>query len=146
MLSGIVALTLTPALCALLLKEATESHTRGPFGVFNRLFDRGRNTYVRNVERVLRRPRAGLAAFAVVIVLTVLLWRQVPVSFIPTEDKGYFAVAIQLPDASSLQRTEAVVQRVEGFLRQEPAVRNIVALAGLDILSRSSQTSHRLDL
>jgi hydrophobe/amphiphile efflux-1 (HAE1) family protein len=140
-LSGIVALTLTPVLCAVLLKEATESHTTGPFGVFNRLFERGRGNYVRNVERVLRRPRAGFAAFAVVIALAVVLWRHVPSSFIPTEDKGYFAVAIQLPDGSSLQRTEAVVQRVEGFLRQEPAVRNIVALAGLDILSRSSQTN-----
>ncbi|HEY6867804.1 MAG TPA: multidrug efflux RND transporter permease subunit [Candidatus Eisenbacteria bacterium] len=140
-LSGIVALTLTPALCALLLKEATETHTTGPFGAFNRMFDGGRTLYVRNVERVLRRPRAGLAAFAVVVVLAVVLYRQVPSSFIPTEDKGYFAVAIQLPDAASLQRTQAVVQRVEGFLRQEPAVRNIVALAGLDILSRSSQTN-----
>ena len=140
-LSGIVALTLTPALCAYLLKEATESHTTGQFGAFNRFFERGRRNYVRNVERVLRRPRAGFAAFAVVIALAVVLWRHVPSSFIPTEDKGYFAVAIQLPDGSSLQRTEAVVQRVEGFLRQEPAVRNIVALAGLDILSRSSQTN-----
>ncbi len=140
-LSGIVALTLTPALCAALLTEATESHTTGAFGLFNRTFERGRRNYVRNVERVLRRPRAGFAAFAVVIVLAVLLWRHVPSSFIPTEDKGYFAVALQLPDGSSLQRTEAVVQRVEGFLRQEPAVRNIVALAGLDILSRSSQTN-----
>ena len=140
-LSGIVALTLTPALCAMLLKEAPQSHKSGPFGAFNRLFDRGRGGYVHTVERVLRHPRAGLAAFAVVIGLTVLLWRQVPSSFIPTEDKGYFAVAIQLPDAASLQRTEAVIQRVEGFLRQEPAVKNIVALAGLDILSRSSQTN-----
>ena len=140
-LSGVVALTLTPALCAYLLKEASEAHTTGPFGAFNRLFDRGRGNYVRNVERVLRRPKAGFAAFAVVVVLAVVLWRHVPSSFIPTEDKGYFAVALQLPDGSSLQRTEAVVQRVEGFLRQEPAVENIVALAGLDILSRSSQTN-----
>ena len=140
-LSGIVALTLTPALCALLLKEATETHTTGPFGAFNRLFDRGRHTYVRNVERVLRRPRAGIAAFAVVIVLAVVLMRAVPSSFIPTEDKGYFAVALQLPDGSSLQRTEAVVARVESYLREEKAVRNIVTLAGLDILSRSSQTN-----
>ena len=140
-LSGVVALTLTPALCAYLLKEASEAHTTGPFGAFNRLFDSGRGNYVRNVERVLRRPKAGFAAFAVVVVLAVVLWRHVPSSFIPTEDKGYFAVALQLPDGSSLQRTEAVVQRVEGFLRQEPAVENIVALAGLDILSRSSQTN-----
>jgi len=140
-LSGIVALTLTPALCAMLLKEATESHTTGPFGAFNRFFERGRRNYVGVVTQVLGRPRAALAGFAVVIALAVVLWRHVPSSFIPTEDKGYFAVAIQLPDAASLQRTEAVVQRVEGFLRQEPAVQNIVALAGLDILSRSSQTN-----
>ena len=119
----------------------SHSDEPGPFGRFNRVFDRRRHNYVTNVERVLRRPRAGFAAFAVVIVLAVWLWRHVPSSFIPTEDKGYFAVAIQLPDGASLQRTEAVLQRVEGFLRQEPAVQNIVALAGLDILSRSSQTN-----
>ena len=140
-LSGVVALTLTPALCALLLKEPTGDRTTGPFGLFNRTFAAGRENYVRTVERVLRRPRAGLAMFAVVIALAVVLWRHVPASFIPTEDKGYFAVAIQLPDGASLQRTDAVLERVEGFLRQEKSVRNIVALAGLDILSRSTQTN-----
>jgi len=140
-LSGVVALTLTPALCALLLKEPTGDRTTGPFGLFNRTFAAGRENYVRTVERVLRRPRAGLAMFAVVIALAVVLWRHVPASFIPTEDKGYFAVAIQLPDGVSLQRTDAVLERVEGFLRQEKSVRNIVALAGLDILSRSTQTN-----
>jgi multidrug efflux pump len=140
-LSGLVALTLTPALCAWLLKDVSEAHTHGPFGIFNRTFDRGRATYVRNVERVLGHPRTGLAAFAVVIALAAVLWRHVPKSFIPTEDKGYFAVAIQLPDGASLQRTREVVERVEGFMRQEPAVVNIVALAGLDILSRSNQTN-----
>ncbi len=140
-LSGVVALTLTPALCAWLLEDVSEAHTTGPFGAFNRIFDRGRGIYVGNVERVLRHPRTGMAAFAVVIVLAVLLWRQVPSSFIPTEDKGYFAVALQLPDGASLQRTEDVVERVEGYLREEPDVQNIVTLAGLDILSRSNQTN-----
>jgi hydrophobe/amphiphile efflux-1 (HAE1) family protein len=65
----------------------------------------------------------------------------VPSAFIPTEDKGYFAVAVQLPDAASQQRTQAVVQRVEGFLRQDPAVQNVVALLGLDILSRANQSN-----
>ena len=139
-LSGLVALTLTPALCAFLLKEPPD-RTTGLFGLFNRTFEAGRHNYVRNVDRVLRRPRAGLAMFAVVIALAVVLWRRVPTSFIPTEDKGYFAVAIQLPDGASLQRTERVLERVEGFMRQEKAVRNIVALAGLDILSRSTQTN-----
>jgi multidrug efflux pump len=138
-LSGIVALTLTPALCALLLREAAEAHSGGFFGAFNRWFARVTGGYVGAVDRVLGRPRAWLGAFAVVIALAVVLWRRVPTAFIPTEDKGYFAVAVQLPDGASLQRTKAVLEKVEGFLRQEPAVKNVVALAGFDILSRASQ-------
>jgi len=138
-LSGVVALTLTPALCALLLREAVEAHTGGVFGAFNRWFARLTGGYEGTVDRVLGRPRAWLGAVAVLVALAVLLWRRVPSAFIPTEDKGYFAAAVQLPHAASLQRTEAVVERVEGFLRQEPAVRNFVALAGFDLLSRASQ-------
>jgi hydrophobe/amphiphile efflux-1 (HAE1) family protein len=140
-LSGMVALTLTPALCALLLRESNEAHTTGFFGAFNRLFHRVTDGYARRVDRVNARPRAWLAAFAVLVALAVVLWRRVPTAFIPTEDKGYFAVAMQLPDAASLQRTRTVVQRVEGFLRQEPGVLNIVGLAGLDVLTRTNQTN-----
>ncbi|HYK82781.1 MAG TPA: multidrug efflux RND transporter permease subunit [Gemmatimonadales bacterium] len=140
-LSGIVALTLTPALCALFLTESRGPRTTGAFGAFNRAFARITRGYGGAVDRVLGRPRAWLAAFVVVVALAGLLWRRVPSAFIPTEDKGYFAIALQLPDAASLQRTEAVVKRVEGFLGQEPAVRNIVVLVGLDILSRANQSN-----
>jgi multidrug efflux pump len=140
-LSGIVALTLTPALCALLLKESNEAHTMGFFGAFNRGFARVTRGYVGAVDRVLGRPRAWLAAFIVLVGLAAVLWQRVPTAFIPTEDKGYLALAVQLPDGASLQRTQKVVEQVEGFLRDEPAVLNIVALAGLDILSRSNQTN-----
>ncbi len=139
-LSGIVALTLTPALCALLLREASDTaHTKGFFGLFNRGFARMTRGYLGGVDHVLRRPRGWLALFPIVVVLLLVLWRHVPPAFVLTEDKGYFAVAVQLPDAASLQRTDAVVKRVEGYLRQESAVQNIVALEGLDILSRTSQ-------
>ncbi len=93
------------------------------------------------MDRVLGRPRAWLAVFFVLVGLAGLLWRRVPTAFIPTEDKGYMAIAVQLPDAASLQRTEAVVEQVEGMLRQEPAVQNIVVLVGLDILGRSNETN-----
>ncbi|MEO8226375.1 MAG: multidrug efflux RND transporter permease subunit, partial [Gemmatimonadota bacterium] len=138
-LSGIVALTLTPALCAMLLKESVDVHQGGFFGAFNRGFARITRRYTGAVESVLGRPKAWVAAFVVMIVLTGLLWRRTPTAFVPTEDKGYFAIALQLPDAASLQRTRAVVERVEGMLRRERAVRNVVAFAGLDILSRSNQ-------
>ncbi|HEU4699337.1 MAG TPA: multidrug efflux RND transporter permease subunit [Gemmatimonadales bacterium] len=138
-LSGIVALTLTPALCALLLKESNEAHQSGFFGAFNHGFARVTRRYTGAVDAVLGRPRAWIAAFVVMVILTGVLWKRTPTAFVPTEDKGYFAIALQLPDAASLQRTEAVVERVERILRAEPAVENVVALAGLDILSRSSQ-------
>src|SRR6185436_827936 len=105
----------------------------------NKWFHRTNDRYVGAVGKVLGRPRTWLAAFAVVIVLMIVLARHVQSAFIPTEDKGYFAIALQLPDGASLQRTQKVIERVEGFLREEPAVKNIVALAGLDILSRSNQ-------
>jgi multidrug efflux pump len=138
-ISGLVALTLTPALCALLLKETNEAHTSGFFGVFNRGFHRVTDRYVGGVSRMLARSKSWMAAFAVLVVLAILLWRRTPTSFLPTEDKGYFALAIQLPDAASLQRTTVILDRVEKMLRADPAVKNVVSLGGLDILSRSAQ-------
>ena len=140
-LSGIVALTLTPALCSLLLKESNEAHTTGFFGWFNRTFSRGVRGYSGAVSSVLGRPRAWLGAFVVLLVLAGVLWRRVPTAFIPTEDKGYMAMSVQLPDAASLQRTEDVIARIEKMLQQEKAVKNIVALCGFDFLSGSSATN-----
>ena len=141
LLSGLVALTLTPALCAMILKGCNEDNTTGFFGWFNRKFHSLTDHYVNGVGRVLGRPRIWLVAFVVMVALAFTLWKRVPTGFIPTEDKGYFAIAMQLPDASSLQRTRAVIQRVEKFLHEEPAVVNVVAFAGLDVLTRTNQTN-----
>jgi len=140
-LSGIVALTLTPALCALLLTESNEAHTHGFFGWFNRVMARATRGYTSAVGSVLRRPAPWMGAFAVVLTLAAVLWRAIPSAFIPTEDKGYMAMAVQLPDAASLQRTEATVANIEKLIRTEPAVQNIVALVGLDLLSQSNATN-----
>ena len=140
-LSGLVALTLTPALCSLLLKESNEANTTGFFGWFNRTFARGVNNYAGVVDSALGRPRAWLGAFLVMIALAGLLWKRVPTAFIPTEDKGYMAMSVQLPDAASLQRTEEVVAQIEKIVRAEPAVVNIVALTGFDFLSGAGSTN-----
>ena len=90
---------------------------------------------------MLGRPAAWLGAFVLLIALAGLLWKKIPTAFIPTEDKGYMAMSVQLPDAASLQRTEATVANIEKIIRTEPAVVNIVALVGLDLLSQSSSTN-----
>jgi hydrophobe/amphiphile efflux-1 (HAE1) family protein len=140
-ISGIVALTLTPALCSLLLKKSTEANVTGFFGWFNRVFHGSRRRYVKAAGSVLDHPRPWLAVFLVIVGLAGLLWEHLPTSFIPTEDKGYMAISVQLPDAASLQRTIATVSRIEGILRQQPAVNSFVSLAGFSILGFSSQTN-----
>lgn len=140
-LSGIVALTLTPALCALLLRQEGKLPERGFFAWFNRTFERSRDGYVRTVGRTIDRPRVMFACFLVAIALAVVLFRTLPTGFIPAEDKGYFAVSVELPGGASLQRTEQVVHRVESFIRQQPAVRHVFALVGFSLIQGASQTS-----
>ncbi|MEO6055451.1 MAG: multidrug efflux RND transporter permease subunit [Gemmatimonadales bacterium] len=140
-LSGLVALTLTPALCALLLKETPHDTHNRFFRKFNDLFDRATAGYQRNVGRMLLRPRTGLAAFAVLLVLAFVLYKRVPSAFIPTEDKGFFVVAMQLPDGASRQRTDRVVEQVEGILRKEPGVRQFTGLVGFNLLAGANQSN-----
>jgi hydrophobe/amphiphile efflux-1 (HAE1) family protein len=141
-LSGIVALTLTPALCALLLKHQPEGAKHGRFFTwFNDRFARVTGRYSNGAARVIARPRTWLAVFGVMLVLIGVLYRSVPGGFLPAEDKGYFAISVQLPDAASMQRTRAAVQQIERDLKQEPSVRNVVAIVGLDLLTQSNQTN-----
>ncbi len=148
-LSGIVALTLTPALCAVLLKPTPEGSEEaahaGPlarfFAAFNRGFRSLTERYLGAAGRVIDRPRTFFAAFGVVVALLFVLLRTVPTGFLPSEDKGYFALLLELPDNASRQRTEAVVQRVEGFLKQQPAINHVVAFVGLNFIQSANQTN-----
>ena len=147
LLSGMVALTLTPALCVLLLRHAPEGATAPEgrmaraFGWFNRRFAALTERYVGGTARMAARPRRWLGAFAVGVVLLVVLFRHVPGGFIPSEDKGYFALSVQLPDGAALPRTVATLEQVEAMLRADPAVANVVAIGGLDLLSNSNLTN-----
>jgi hydrophobe/amphiphile efflux-1 (HAE1) family protein len=140
-ISGIVALTLTPALCAVLLKPVEgESHNRLSRW-FNNGFARVTDRYIRSVGGLVARPAPWVACFAVMLVLIAVLVRRVPSGFIPTEDKGYFGVVVQLPDGASLQRTVDVTRRIEEFLLKEPAVANVVNFSGFSFILGTNQTN-----
>src|SRR5712664_964302 len=152
-LSGIVALTLTPALCAVLLRPVPEGAPvvaesgsvsklfNRFFGRFNRGFRSVTERYLGAAGRVIDRPRTFFAAFAVAVALLLVLVRSVPTGFIPSEDKGYFGMLIELPDNASRQRTEAVVKQVEGFLKAQPAINHVVSLVGLNFIQNANQTN-----
>ena len=140
-ISGIVALTLTPALCAMLLRPPAGETGNRFFRAFNRGFDGVRTRYIGAAGRIVSRPRAGIAAFLVIVVLAVVLYRRVPGAFIPEEDKGFFVLAVQLPDAASRQRTEEVVSRIERIALADSSVQSVVTLVGLDLLTFSQQTN-----
>ncbi|MFL5506213.1 MAG: efflux RND transporter permease subunit [Gemmatimonadales bacterium] len=141
-ISGIVALTLTPALCAVLLKPHQPGHKKwAPFEWFNRAFDTVTGGYGRIVNAGLGASKTMLASFVVMLVLAGWLFQRTPTAFLPSEDKGYFVAFVALPDAASLQRTDAVVQRVEQALMADPAVENVTVLEGLDFISNANQTN-----
>jgi HAE1 family hydrophobic/amphiphilic exporter-1 len=136
-LSAFNALTLSPALAALILKPKTES--RGPLAMlfrwFNRAFERATNGYV-GVSGVLLRK----SAFVVVLlagfgVAGFVFGGKLPTSFVPDEDQGYLYLNIQLPNAASLQRTQDFTTKVEDILRKEPGVEHVTSILGFSLLS-----------
>ena len=132
-ISGLVALTLTPALCVLILK--LEHRQPGRFFTrFNGWFGRVTNHYVGGVNWMLRRSLIGMALFAAMVLLAAFLWRITPSSLVPDEDQGYYIVAVILPDGTSLQRTEKVVREVDRIVHSNPAVEFSVAFAGFDFI------------
>jgi hydrophobe/amphiphile efflux-1 (HAE1) family protein len=140
-LSGIVALTLTPALCAVLLRPNDGEPRHRFFGWFNRAFGRATEGYVRSVGGLIARPARWIACFAVMLVLIGVLIRRVPTGFIPTEDKGYFGPVVQLPDGASLQRTVDVSRRIEDYLMKQPQVAYVVNFSGLSFILGTNQTN-----
>jgi len=138
-ISGIIALTLTPALCAILLKPAHEEpHLFHPFNV---AFAWVTAQYIRGVRLAIAHVWLALIAFALVIAASAGLLRVIPGSLVPIEDVGYFYGAIVLPDGASLGRTGAVGASVQQTMVQHPSVDHIFVVNGFDLVGGGNKTS-----
>ena len=141
-ISAFNALTLSPALSSLLLRKKRESH--GPLGaffrVFNRAFERSRNTYVAACGGLIRKSAIALIVLAGCAVLSLLIGRKLPTGFLPEEDQGYLLLSVQLPDAASLQRTDATMLKIEEIIKQVPAIDVYTSVVGVNFLSGTQNT------
>jgi len=139
-LSGIVALTLTPSLCVLILKREHKAPGRF-FTWFNDWFRRVTGRYTGGAAWIIRRGAIGLVLFAGMVAVTAGLWKLTPGSLVPDEDQGYYIGAVFLPDGATLQRTDEVVSEVLKAVQSNPANEYAVAFTGLDFIGGGFRNS-----
>ncbi len=141
-ISAFNALTLSPALSALLLKP--KKATRGPlgkfFGWFNRMFGRATDGYVKGSHALIRKAIFAVGILLVITGLAAWLGGKIPSSFLPEEDQGYAFVGVQLPDAASLQRTDETCKKIEEMILKTPGVQYCSTVAGFSLLSGVTNT------
>lgn len=148
LLSGIISLVFTPAMCAIFLNmqegdgEAEASGNKKQFFLF-RWFNKGYTAlegwYVKVITKLLKHTAVVMIAFVVLLAVTVYFYMKVPTSFIPDEDEGYFIVAVQLPPAASLERTTQVTARLEKMITANPEVKTCMVINGYSIMGGGSQ-------
>ena len=139
-LSGINSLTLTPALCALFLEHNKPSNFFIYKG-FNKVYDKTQNLYDRIVKGLLVRPGLALISYGIITAVAVILFMKWPSTFVPDEDDGYFIAVIQLPPASSLERTQAVGRKVNQILDSYPEVKDYIGISGFSIMGGGEQSN-----
>jgi len=139
-ISGFVALTLTPALCAAILHRDDVIH-HGILQRFNDWFVRMTGRYTVGVRYFIRHGALSLGIVAVMLVAMFGLFRAIPTALAPAEDQGYIMIMPILPDAASVQRTEAVFQQISAAVMQHPAVEDMMAFSGLDAMTFTTRTN-----
>ncbi|HLD09824.1 MAG TPA: efflux RND transporter permease subunit, partial [Methylophilaceae bacterium] len=138
-ISGVVALTLTPALCAMLLQSV---HGKNRFfGPFNRGFEGITKFYISMVDRTLHHKIIGTLVFAGIIAVGIYLIKTVPGSFVPPEDQGYVVTAVIMPDGATLSRTTRTTEAVRAAIAKDPAVAFEFAVNGFDLIGGGNKTS-----
>src|SRR6185436_16464409 len=138
-ISGFIALTLTPALCAILMKKG--HHESRIFRPFNIGFAWITRRFLDAVQLLLRRPALSLLAFVGVLCLGAFLFLRIPSSFVPTEDQGYIFGNVQLPDGATLERTREVAAQLGKIVQGEPGVQNTMVINGFDLLGGGNKTN-----
>ncbi|MEO7885372.1 MAG: efflux RND transporter permease subunit [Polaromonas sp.] len=131
--SAFLALSLTPALCATLLKPVEAGHhheKKGFFGWFNRGFSRTAKSYEGMVARILKRAARYLVIYVAIIAAVAVVYLRLPTSFLPNEDQGNLLVNVQLPPGATYERTLSVMEKVEGFMLKQPEVQSMVGVLG----------------
>ena len=139
-LSAFNALTLSPALCATLLKPQREIK-HGLLGLFSRFLMASRNIYVASASWLIRRLVVALGIFILVFIAVYFLFTTRPTSFAPSEDQGAFFVNVQLPESAALARTQQVMAQMSDILHKTPGVSDIIAVSGFSILSGGSENA-----
>ena len=139
-ISGIMALTLSPALAAIILK-AHHGEKKGFFKWFETTFERVRLGYIGGVGRVISNPVKGLVAFCAVIAAVLALFRILPTSFVPDEDQGYFFVAMAVPDSASQAVTGKLAMEAEKILLADPAVQDVATVNGYNLIDGQQQNN-----
>ncbi|MBQ1915070.1 MAG: efflux RND transporter permease subunit, partial [Selenomonadaceae bacterium] len=144
-LSAFVALTLTPALCAMILKPHSGEDRTGLldrfFTAFNNWFERTKNGYLGIVANFIRHSRLAIVFMVIVVGLTWVVYSKLPSTFVPEEDQGYFIVSVSLPEGTSTNRTQETMDKVAAEIRKLPGIRNTMYVNGFDILSFGSKSS-----
>jgi len=141
--SAICALTLSPALCSLLLKpnQKTTGWLGKFFDWFNRSFDRFTGRYTGMVQILIKKSIRGIIIIVVVIGGAIVLGMKVPGGFVPEEDQGYFIIGVNLPDGASLQRTDEVCKKIEGILKKVPYLEDVTTVVGNSLLTSTNSPS-----
>jgi len=134
LISAICALSLSPAMCATVLRPQ-RARRRGPFGWFNRFLEAIRRRYVSGSAWLIRRLAVALFLLAAVFGAVAYIFLHSATSFLPQEDQGYFFLNVQLPEAASLARTSAVLQRITGDIKAIEGVRDVIGVAGFSLFS-----------
>lgn len=145
LLSTVVALTLSPVMCSLILKKEDPNKKKNiVFRRINEWLSRGNHKYVEIIRRIAAHPRRALSGFGMILIVILLVHRIIPTSFLPIEDQGYFKIELELPEGATLERTRMVTERAVDYLMAHPAIEYVQSVAGSSPRVGSSQARSEL--